>query len=311
MRLTGKVAVVTGSGRGLGLGYARALAAAGASVVVNDVDPAAVEAAVAAITAEEGRATGVCAAVGDAASAELLVDTAVREFGRLDVMITNAGILRDRVLWKMTDDDFDAVVKVHLRGTFTCARAAAVHMRERGEGGRIIVVSSPAGQRGNFGQTNYAAAKAGIAAMARTWALELARAGITVNAVVPVAATEMTKTIPAFAPVLEEAERTGGPLPAWLRRDEGMGTVGDVTGLIVFLASDDAKDITGQAIGVGGDRLALWSHPAEKTVAFADGGWTAEALAGRWTATVGADPETYGIPAPKPPADVRDGADGR
>jgi NAD(P)-dependent dehydrogenase (short-subunit alcohol dehydrogenase family) len=138
--------------------------------------------------------------------------------------------------------------------------------------------------------------------MARTWALELARSGITVNAVVPVAVTEMTKTIPAFAPVLEESERTGEPLPGWLRRDEGLGTVEDVTGLITFLASDAAKDITGQAIGVGGDRLAVWAHPREKAVAFADGGWSAEAIAEAWPSGVGADPEPYGMPAPKAPA---------
>jgi 3-oxoacyl-[acyl-carrier protein] reductase len=174
-------------------------------------------------------------------------------------------------------------------------------MREQGEGGRIIVISSPAGQRGNFGQTNYAAAKAGIAAMARTWALELARNGITVNTVVPVAATEMTKTIPAFAPAIEESERTGAPLPGWLRRNEGLGTADDAAGLIVFLASDAAQDITGQAIGVGGDRLALWAHPQEKSVAFADGGWSAEAIAKAWHEGIGAEPETYGIPAPKGP----------
>ncbi|MEV7627461.1 SDR family NAD(P)-dependent oxidoreductase [Actinoplanes sp. NPDC089786] len=298
MDLGGKVAIVTGSGRGLGLAYAKALAAAGAAVVVNDVDATAVDAAVAAITDGGGRATGVTAPVGDTATAQALVETAVRVFGRLDVLITNAGILRDRVLWKMTDEDFDAVINVHLRGTFTCARAAAVRLREQGDGGRIILISSPAGQRGNFGQTNYAAAKAGIAAMARTWALELARNGITVNAVVPVAATEMTRTIPAFAPVIDEAERTGAPLPAWLRRDEGLGTVDDVTGLITFLASEAAKDITGQAIGVGGDRLALWAHPSEKAVAFADGGWSAEAIA---SAPVFEQLETYGIPAPKAP----------
>ncbi|GHE62435.1 MULTISPECIES: SDR family oxidoreductase [Streptomyces] len=301
MDLHGKVAVVTGSGRGLGLAYARALAAAGAAVVVNDVDASAVDTAVAGITREGGRAVGLVAAVGDSEAAERLTETAVREFGSLDVLVTNAGILRDRVLWKMTDEDFDAVVRVHLRGTFTCARAAAVRMREQGTGGRIVLIGSPAGQRGNFGQTNYAAAKAGIVAMARTWAMELARAGVTVNAVVPVAATEMTKTIPVFAPVLEEAERTGAPLPDWLRKDEGLGTVEDVTGLITFLASDASKDITGQAIGVGGDRLALWSHPAEKAVAFADGGWSAEAIAERWHEGVGAEPETYGIPAPKAP----------
>ncbi|WP_432183028.1 SDR family oxidoreductase [Streptomyces tendae] len=301
MDLSGKVAVVTGSGRGLGRAYAEALAAAGACVVVNDVDAEMVDAAVAAITEAGGKAAGAVAAVGDSEAAELLTETAVREFGRLDVLVTNAGILRDRVLWKMTDDDFDAVLKVHLRGTFTCARAAAVRMREQGEGGRIVLISSPAGQRGNFGQTNYAAAKAGIVAMARTWAMELSRAGITVNAVVPVAATEMTKTIPAFGPVIEEAERTGAPLPDWLRKDEGLGTVEDVASLITFLASDSSKDVTGQAIGIGGDRLALWSHPAEKAVAFADGGWSADTIAEQWHEGVGAEPETYGIPAPKAP----------
>ncbi|HWU06017.1 MAG TPA: SDR family NAD(P)-dependent oxidoreductase, partial [Streptomyces sp.] len=257
MDLTDKVAVVTGSGRGLGLAYAKALAAAGASVVVNDVDQQAVDAAVASIEAAGGKASGVAAAVGSTESAEALVAAAVEQFGRLDALVTNAGILRDKVLWKMSDDDFDDVVRVHLRGTFTCARAAAVRMREQGEGGRVILIGSPAGQRGNFGQTNYAAAKAGIVAMARTWAMELGRAQITVNAVIPVAATEMTKTIPAFAPAIAEAERTGAPLPDWMRKDEGLGTVEDVAGLVTFLASDASASVTGQAIGIGGDRLAL------------------------------------------------------
>ena len=308
MDLSGKVAVVTGAGRGLGRAYAEALAAAGAAVVVNDVDGDAAAQVVEAITAGGGQARSVVAAVGSAEVADLLVATAVKEFGRLDVMVTNAGILRDRVLWKMSDDDFDAVIGVHLRGTFTCARAAAIRMREQGSGGRLILISSPAGQRGNFGQTNYAAAKAGIVAMARTWALELARANVTVNAVVPVAATEMTKTIPVFAPIIEESERTGKPFPEWLRKDEGLGTVEDVAGLVVFLASDASAGVTGQAIGIGGDRLALWSHPAEKAVAFADGGWTAEAIAASWQSGVGAEPETYGIPAPKVPAADAPGA---
>lgn len=301
MDLQGKVAVITGSGRGLGLGYAKALAGAGAAVVVNDVDQAAADSAVKEIVEAGGRAVAVVAPVGETDAADSLVSRAVEEFGRLDVMVTNAGILRDKVLWKMTDDDFDAVTKVHLRGTFTCARAAAVQMREQGTGGRLILISSPAGQRGNFGQGNYAAAKAGIVAMARTWAMELARADVTVNAVVPVAATEMTKTIPAFAPVIEESERTGRPLPDWVRKDEGLGTVEDVASAVVFLASDAAKDVTGQAIGIGGDRLALWAHPQEKATAFSDGGWTADAIAESWATGVGAEPETYGIPMPKAP----------
>ncbi|SES30821.1 SDR family NAD(P)-dependent oxidoreductase [Lentzea albida] len=292
MELSGKVAIVTGAGRGLGRAYAEALARNGARVVVNDVDDSAEEVA----AGIGGRA--VIAPVGSAETADLLVSAAVEEFGRLDVLVTNAGILRDRVLWKMSDDDFDAVIDVHLRGTFTCARAAAVRLREQGTGGSLVLVSSPAGQRGNFGQTNYSAAKAGIAAMARTWALELARSGIAVNAVVPVAATEMTRTIPVFAPLIEESERTGAPLPSWVRHDEGLGTVEDVAELIVYLASDAAKGVTGQAIGIGGDRLALWSHPAEKQVEFSDGGWKAGQIAERFAEF---EPETYGIPQPVAP----------
>ncbi|MGW2711699.1 SDR family oxidoreductase [Streptomyces sp. NPDC001356] len=219
---------------------------------------------------------------------------------RLDILVTNAGILRDKVLWKMTDDDFDAVVTTHLRGTFTCARAAAVRMREQGEGGTMILVGSPAGQRGNFGQTNYAAAKAGIAAMARTWSMELARAHITVNAIVPVAATAMTETIPAFAPYIA-AMKNGEPLPDFLRKGEGFGTPEDCAALVPFLASEAARGVTGQAIGIGGDKVALWSHPQEITAAYADGGWSPDTLADVWPNSFGAAPQTVGIPAPKFP----------
>lgn len=298
--LTGKVAVVTGSGRGLGLAYAHALSARGACVVVNDMDEAVADAAVKSLTEAGGTAVAEVAAVGTAEAADRLVGRAVEEYGRLDILVTNAGVLRDKVLWKMADDDFDTVIATHLKGTFTCARAAAVRMREQGEGGSLILVGSPAGQRGNFGQTNYAAAKAGIAAMARTWSMELARADITVNAVVPVAATAMTETIPALAPYVA-AMKNGEPLPGFLRRGEGFGTPEDCAALVAFLASDAARGITGQAIGIGGDRVALWSHPREIKAAYADGGWTPEALAGAWHTSVGAEPETVGIPAPRIP----------
>ncbi|WP_308377701.1 SDR family oxidoreductase [Streptomyces sp. ISL-98] len=298
--LTGKVAVVTGSGRSLGLAYAHALAAAGARVVINDVDEAVAEQAVKSVTEAGGRAVAEVVAVGTSEAADRLVTRAVAEFGRLDVLVTNAGILRDKVLWKMTDADFDSVVDVHLKGTFTCARAAAVRMREQGEGGSLILVGSPAGQRGNFGQTNYAAAKAGIATMARTWSMELGRSGITVNAVVPVAATAMTETIPAFAPYIE-AMRRGEPLPGFLRRGEGFGTPEDCAALVPFLASEAARNVTGQCIGIGGDRVTLWSHPQEIRAAYADGGWTPDTLADAWPTSVGAEPQTVGIPAPKLP----------
>lgn len=296
MDLTGKVAVVTGAGRGLGRAYATALAAGGASVVVNDVDPDLAKEAVGAITGDGGAAVVHVGAAGDSGTADEVVATAVSEFGRLDAMITNAGILRDRVLWKMSDDDFDGVVRVHLRGTFTCARAAAVQFREQGEGGRIILAGSPAGQYGNFGQGNYAACKAGITAMARTWAMELARNRVTVNCIVPTAATEMTKTIPAFAPHIEALEERGEPFPDWLRKGEAFGVPEDVAGLVVFLVSDAAAEVTGQTIGLGGDRLALWSYPTEVSAAYQDGGWSADEIAAVYPSSLGRAPQPYGVP---------------
>jgi NAD(P)-dependent dehydrogenase (short-subunit alcohol dehydrogenase family) len=267
MRLNGRVAIVTGAARGLGRAYAEALAAAGANVVVNDLDGA----------EEVADAIGGVAApgaVGSTETADALVARAVEAYGRLDVMVTNAGVLRDKVLWKMTDEDFDLVVQTHLRGTFTCARAAAIRFREQAEGGRIIVVGSPAGQYGNFGQTNYAAAKAGIVAFARTWAMELARANVTVNAIVPTAWTRMTASIPIYAPLVGRDE-----FPPEVRREHALGKPEDCAALVVYLASEAAADVTGQAIGIGGDRLSLYSHPAEIAYELRDGGWTADAVA--------------------------------
>jgi NAD(P)-dependent dehydrogenase (short-subunit alcohol dehydrogenase family) len=297
MDISGKVAIVTGSGQGLGLAYASALSAAGAAVVVNDVDEERAGAAAQQIGAAGGEATAVGVPVGDSETAEALVSAAIDTYGRLDIMVTNAGILRDRTLWNMSDDDFDAVIRVHLRGTFTCARAAAVHFREAGHGGRLILAGSPAGQRGNFGQTNYAAAKAGIAAMARTWAMELARAEVTVNAVVPNAVTAMTSTVPFLAPYAEIVEK-GEPIPSVVRRAISFGTPEDCAGLVVFLASDRSAGITGQCIGIGGDRLSLWSHPAEVRSAFKDGGWDADAIADVFATSVGESLESYGIAPP-------------
>lgn len=281
VRLDGRVAIVTGSGRSLGRAYALALAAAGAAVVVNDVDPATAADTVASITEAGGRAVAVVAPVGPASTADKLVEAAMTQFGRLDILVANAGVLRDRVLWKMGDDDFDAVVDTHLRGTFTCGRAAAIAMREQGEGGRIIVIGSPAGQFGSFGQTNYAAVKAGLVAMARTWSLELARAGITANAVIPTALSPMTATIPAYTQVYEDYV-AGGEIPTEFRRDHALGTPDDVAPLIVWLASERAADVTGQAIGIGGDRVTLYSHPSALRTVDHDGGWSAEGIDAAW-----------------------------
>jgi len=304
MSLEGKVAIVTGSGRGLGLAYARELANAGASVVINDVDAATTAEAVATITADGGKAVAVVAPVGTTETAKRLVSAAVDTFDRLDILVTNAGVLRDTVLWKMTDDDFDTVIDVHLRGTFTCVREAVIHMREQGEGGRIICIGSPTGQRGNFGQTNYSAAKAGIVGMVRTWALELGRANITANAVIPVAATAMTATVPYFAAAVE-AEAKGEPMPAFFRHDLGFGTTDDVSGLITFLASDAAAEVNGQAIGVGGDRIQLWSHPEAVATGYREGGWTHDALAAEFPTLMGPALQSVGESFPPLPDELQ------
>lgn len=293
--LSGKAAVVTGAGQGLGRAYAVALAQAGASVVVNDLDTRAAE-ETAALAGP--RAIVVAGDVGERAIAEALVARAVETFGRLDAMVTNAGVLRDAVLWKMTDEDFDLVVRTHLRGTFLCARAAAVRMREQGQGGRLILVGSPAGQYGNFGQTNYGAAKAGVVGFVRTWALELARASITVNAIIPTAWTAMTATIPIYKPLVARVA-AGEPLPPAVRREHAIGMPEDCAGLVVFLASEGAAGITGQAIGVGGDRLCLYSQPAEIVTELRDGGWDAEAIAAIWPARFAAQLQPSGIKLPK------------
>lgn len=275
--LTGRVAAVTGAGRGLGRAYAEALARAGASVVVNDLDADAAADAVRTITAAGGAAAAHVCAVGTAEAADAVVDRAVAEFGRLDVMCTNAGALRDRTLLKVTDEELDLVLDSHLRGTITCGRAAARRFREQGEGGRLILIGSPAGQLGGFGQTAYAASKAAIIALVRVWSVELAKLDVTANAVVPKALTRMAATIPALSEIVAQVE-AGGPVPAHLRH-EGTGTVEDVTPIIVYLASAASAGITGQYFSFGGDRFAIWAHPAESFVTHREGGWTPEQLA--------------------------------
>lgn len=296
--LAGQSAVVTGSGRGLGREYALGLAASGSAVVVNDVDVDAAEETASLIRSAGGRTTVVTAPVGSPETARELVDVAVKEFGRLDTLVTNAGILRDRVSWKMDEDDFDAVVSTHLRGTFLCGREAIKHMREQGEGGRLVLIGSPAGQFGSFGQANYAAAKAGIVALARTWSLELARDRITANAVIPTAMTAMTATIPMYSQwAADYAE--GKPLPPLARREHALGGPEDVVPLVVWLASAAAADVTGQALGIGGDRLTLYSHPTELLNELHDGGWTPEAIGEIWSTQLKSSAQPSG-PMPRP-----------
>jgi len=206
-RLQGKAAVVTGGGRGIGRAIAELLAVEGAAVVVNDlgtaVDGAGASAEVAdevvdAIRRRGGRAVANHDSVTDLQAAERLIATAVKEFGALDVLVNNAGILRDRMLFNMTEAEWDAVIAVHLKGTFNCTRHAAVQMRQQRRG-RIISISSTSGVYGNSGQANYGAAKDGIAGLVRVAARDLGRYGITVNAVCPGAMTRMAQTVPRTA----------------------------------------------------------------------------------------------------------------
>lgn len=294
MKLTSRVAVVTGAGQGLGRGYACALAHHGARVVVNDVVAERAEAVATEIRDAGGEAVAEVAAVGPSDSADQLVGRAVDEWGRLDVMVTNAGALRDRTLAKMEDDDFDDVVGSHLRGTFTCGRAAVRQFREQGPGGRLVLVTSPAAFHGGFGRTAYSAAKAGIVALTRVWAVECQRMGVTVNAIVPMALTDMAANIPTLSDLVA-AVREGEPVPVEHRR-RGLGTVDDVAPLVVYLASDQAADVTGQVLGLGGDRLAVWAQPAEVFSATVDGGWSVDVLAGSFSAVVAPHLQPYAAP---------------
>jgi NAD(P)-dependent dehydrogenase (short-subunit alcohol dehydrogenase family) len=279
--LQGKVAIVTGAGRGIGREHALALAAAGASVVVNDLggsvdgegsDATPAQTVVNEIVAAGGKAVANYDDVSDFAAAEHMIERAVERYGRLDILINNAGILRDRMIVNMSEDEWDAVIAVHLKGHFAPLRHAAAYWRERSKGGdevraRVINTSSPSGVFGNVGQVNYGAAKAGIAALTVIAAQELVRYGVTVNCLAPNARTRMT-------------EMTFGDMEA---PEEGFDPLdpGNMSPLVVALCADEAQDITGQVFFVWGGSVNVLIPWEAGELFSSDAKWEADDLLAR------------------------------
>jgi len=245
-RLDGEVVIVTGAGGGLGKAYAKGVAREGAGVVVNDVVPETAGQTVEEIRSEGGKAVACIGAVGTAETAEKLVSTAVGEFGKVDVLINNAGVVRAAMMVKMTEEQWDTVLDVHLKGAFLNSQAAVRHMIEKGIRGRIINISSPGGLYGGIGQANYSAAKAGLIGLTKSNARELARYGISVNVLCPVARTGMTDSMP------EELREATYQRLAKKNTLQRMGEPEDVVPTVIFLSSAESCYVTGQVIEVAG-----------------------------------------------------------
>lgn len=240
--LTGKVAIVTGSGRGIGLGIAKKLSEKGATVVISDVSEANAKAGVAEIEAAGGKAIYVLADVSKYDQAENLVQKTIEELGDVHILVNNAGINKDRMMHKMSIEEWDAVIGVNLTGVFNCMRAVINHMREK-EYGRIINISSASYLNGNIGQANYAAAKAGVVALSRTCAKENGKKNITCNAIIPgFIDTEMTRGVPEKAWDIMVGKISMGRA----------GSPEDIGNMVAFLASDEASYVTQGVFEVGG-----------------------------------------------------------
>ncbi len=278
--LDGKVAVVTGGGTGIGRVVSIDLASAGAKVVVNDYgvsvdgrDPSSEPAneVVGKIRAKGGMAVASPESVATMSGGRAVVDLALKEFGDLHILVCCAGILRERMIFNMSEDEWDAVIAVHLKGHFTVMQPATRHMREK-KAGSIITFTSTAGLEGSPGQPNYSAAKEGIVGLTRSTALAMARYGVRCNAISPTADTRMTQRLPG--------ERRG---LATATPPEAIGPVA------TFLASDKAAHITGQIVGVRGTEVTIYSHQAPLRTATRGEPWTPEDLADVWDRALGQD----------------------
>src|SRR5215468_4943806 len=277
--LDGKVAVVTGAGSGIGRAVAIGMAASGASVVVADYgvsvdgrDPssAPAEAVVKQIQAAGGRAVVAAETVATMAGGRAIVDAALKTFGDLHILVCCAGILRERMIFNMSEEEWDAVIAVHLKGHFTVMQPATRHMRERRHG-RIITFTSTAGLEGSPGQPNYSAAKEGIVGLTRSTALAMAKYGVTVNCISPTADTRMTQRLPED------------------RKGQAMAPPEGIAAVVAFLASDCAAHVTGQVIGARGNEITLFSHPAPVRQITSREPWTPEAIGDVYDRALGQD----------------------
>ena len=283
MVLKDKVAVVTGAARGIGREIAMLMARLGARVVVNDYGGTAAgqgggqapaDEVVAEIRKDGREAVANYDSVASMAGGQRIVQTALDTFGRLDIVVNNAGILRDRMIFNMTEEEWDAVIDTHLKGSFAVTRAAAPHMREQ-RSGRFINMTSTSGLVGNVGQANYAAAKLGIVGLTKVVALDMARYNVTANCISPFAWTLMIGTIPTET----EAQK------ARVEKIKKLSPA-HIAPVAAFLASDAAKDVTGQVFGVRGKEIMLFGHMRPIMRVHHAEGWTVERLAEMFPGTL-------------------------